>query len=145
MKKIVSFFFFLVCVWSLVFSASAVIVNDEKLVDTYAVKSLNVVDLSKETYEATYTVYASETTEDQQLFVTNTKKINIKVKGDKKAVIKVVLYDTDGNRKGEETKEIGSITSTKWTFGGLTQSSKYYYVIRNLDQRDIEVAVKVTD
>ena len=46
---------------------------------------------------------------------------------------------------GEETKQLGTIFNTTWTFRNLTNSKTYYFVVENLGQMDVNVTGTVTD
>ena len=78
-------------------------------------------------------------------YETNSQKISIKLKCSKSIIVKVSLYDIEGNTIGEETKELGGIFNTTWTFRSLSSNKVYFFEVENLGQIDVAITGTVTD
>lgn len=120
---------------------------------TYAIVSTplavnrKTIDLSSDTASVSLSVDSDSVVTSIDYYQTNSQKISIKLKSSKSIIVKVSLYDanTGGEPIAEETKELGVIFNTTWTFRGLSNDKTYYFTIENLGQIDVSVTGTVTD
>jgi len=106
-----------------------------------------IIDLSNETASGSLSVDSDSVVASTNYYQTSSQKIRIKLKSSKSIIVKVSLYDanTEGKPIFEETKELGEIFNTIWTFRDLSNDRTYYFTIENLGQIDVSVTGTVTD
>lgn len=103
------------------------------------------IDLSSETANVNLNAGAGSVVTSANYYETNSQKISIKLKCSKSIIVKVSLYDIEGNTIGEETKELGGIFNTTWTFRSLSSNKVYFFEVENLGQIDVAITGTVTD
>lgn len=104
-----------------------------------------VVNLNGAEVAVSFAAPAGAETASPKCYVTNTREMTINLKSSRSITVKVTLYDTDGNRIGGETKDLGIWSTVPWTFPNLSQNITYYFTVKNLGQRDVTVSGTVSD
>lgn len=117
------------------------------IVSTPLAVNSKTIDLSSDTASVSFNVGSGSKVTSPNYYQTNSQKIRIKLKSSKSIIVKVSLYDAniEGKPILEETKELGVIFNTTWTFRGLSNDRTYYFTIENLGQSDVSVTGTVTD
>jgi len=151
-KKFITTIIFALCLVSLstsVFAANIGDGNEHNNITVYNSTSNSLVagktiDLTDNPADVNLNIDSGKSATSTDDYKTNSKAIRIKLKSSKSITVKVTLYSTSG-MIGEETKQLGTIFNTTWTFRNLTNSKTYYFIVENLGQMDVNVTGTVTD